>query len=181
MTIREKYGYFENMEGIDVGLPIRYEKTPRWLIGYIPCWPFTRYPIQTDKAIYRVRLKEPDPFQFVAGTEFEDIGIWAGTLIQIGKDIETDQGSVPVPLQPYIAKDSFQCSFINHDSGYILGGMWIKPVGFHKFYFHAMTRADVDKMLFIMVLAEGGSSLCANMIYHAVNLGGWAVWSPRKF
>lgn len=177
-----KYGYFENtgkdgqLPGVDIGLPIRFEKTSRFILGFIPIWPFTRYPFQTDKAIYLAKLNMEHPLQFVCGIEFAKIGLLHGTKLQIGKVMESDGGSIPVGLQPFIAKDSFSASFLHHDGAYIMNGLWMQLPTWPLWIFRKLTRIEADWLLYWMVLAEGGTLLCAKFIYNAVNLGGWAVW-----
>ena len=182
MTRAEQFGYFlndgkgDNPQGVEMGLPIRWERTPRFALGYLPCWPFTRWPFQTDKAIYRAKLIMEHPLTFVCGTEFAKIGVAARARIQICKVVETDGGSIPTMFQPLYAKDSFPCSFLHHDSAYVAGGMWFSEPGSEDWHFGPMTREEVEWMLYCMVGAEGGDAVDRSAIYHAVWLGGWLVW-----
>lgn len=124
------------------------------------------------KMLYEFRNSAEDPLTY----ESQD-----GMLIRPDNHFITDLGSVPLTLQALIpamfAKDRWIRSFCNHDSAYLHGGYWLAVAGGWKF--SELTRRQADDMLREMILAEGGGSITARLIWYGVRAGGWASWKRK--
>ena len=95
----------------------------------------------------------------------------------------TDMGSIPRIVQglPGLGKDDRLCSYLLHDSAYVHGGLWRSPCTTFGYSFHALTKAEADRLLYYMLRAEGGGWLAAQAIYRAVRLASPVVhYGPKQ-
>lgn len=144
-------------------------------------WSETKYPDKWSSwfgfriPLYHVHLDPENPLTFLDESTL--------TAYQPDRDFDTDQGSIPLPLQgiPTLQKDKFLLSYLIHDSGCLFKGLytsrfvWIdgRPVfanGINGFVFTKMLRADIDWLLRIMVREEGAKKHTERNIYWAVRL-----------
>ena len=93
----------------------------------------------------------------------------------------TDLGSILKSLQIiapiWFAKDRFPRSYCFHDSAYAEGGLFMPaPADDGEWTFRAMTRSEIDSLLYDMIRAEGGSTAAARLIYAGVRAGGWGAY-----
>jgi hypothetical protein len=64
-----------------------------------------------------------------------------------------------------------------HDSGYLHHGLWRQPFGsVDGFEFERMRRADVDNMLYQMMLAQGAWPITAAAVHGALTAFGGFAW-----
>jgi len=126
----------------------------------------------TTKAIYEFRLKKSKPMTLILAD---------GTRVQPDRHLaETDMGSIPLSLQFFFPKDRFLLSYILHDSGYHHHGLYVKKPGRKVYRFTPMTKGEIDELLRISIEAEGGGIVRRNIIYRAVQAGGFIGWNASQ-
>lgn len=103
-------------------------------------------------------------------------------LVRPDNHFFTDLGSVPRTLQKWVPiwfdRARWPKSYIFHDSGYKHGGHWIAANG-SDWHFVEMTRKDVDRYLYEMLLAEGAGKTNAKLVYWGVRIGGVKAWKKK--
>lgn len=80
---------------------------------------------------------------------------------------ETDLGSIPPPQRSLFPADEFFRPYVFHDSGYRDRGFYVDRG--QGFVFESWTRAQVDELLRLMIISDGGTRLRA-----------WVVWSAVR-
>ena len=99
----------------------------------------------------------------------------------------TDQGSVPTPLTPFLARDQFKGFYI-HDyvirgKGYAMhsrddnGNPYLAQIIAHV----PMTRLECDVLLYECVLTEGAPRWLAWLILKGVRRGSWRSYYGKKW
>ena len=104
-----------------------------------------------------------------------------GTLMQPDNHFVTDFGSIPPPLEalPSFSRTRFLCSYLLHDSGYKLMGLWVKYPVDNEFKLVCANKADMDMALYYWVRAEGGGCIQSHAIYRAVRVASPWVAYPQ--
>ena len=134
-------------EFIQTGYTLRH-------IGITHGWPRWHH-----RAKYEFTLDAVNPLTYKAQEHL---------FIQPDRHGTTDMGSIPEALQVIIPKDRFLKSFIIHDSACRERGLYFSGCPARAFNFAPMSSRRIHDLLREMVLAEGGASWQARLIWCAV-------------
>lgn len=146
---------FENPRGFDLG-KLRDERRG-FILAPLTIWEF--------------RLDPEHPLTYITKQ---------GLRIQPDRHVaETDMGSIPAILQPWISPSRFLLSYLFHDSAYHHHGLYVL-VHRHGYVYDPMTRKAADQLLREMIRVEGGTRTRANIIYWAVRLCGEGGWNRGR-
>ncbi len=77
-----------------------------------------------------------------------------GGKIQPNRKYITDLGSVPKPLQTFVAPDKYKLSFLFHDSAWEHGGLWYCAPGYEEYVFIPTSRRSSNRLLKAMIPVE---------------------------
>lgn len=117
------------------------------------------------KAIYRVQIDLDNPLTYYSEM------LRAYTRPDL--TYESDQGSVPVTFQRFLPKDRRLVDFLQHDSGYTHGGLWISKDD-NEYAFYRLPKQIVDDLLYesVQVSPYPVNRVVARIIHESVAIGG---------
>jgi hypothetical protein len=103
-----------------------------------------------------------------------------GELIRPDRHYLTDKGSVPVCLRWLVPHDTYERSFLLHDSAFLHHGHYVKsPLG-GDFVFRTLTMDQANSLLAEMMDAEGAWGITRAAVYKAVKWFGAFSWGDGK-
>ena len=105
-----------------------------------------------------------------------------GTQLQPDRHFITDFGSIPPPLMalPSFSRTRFIHSYLSHDSGYKIGGVYILYPQETLFHFMPLSKEDMDNLLLVWCGAEGANYVQRHTIYRAVRVASLWVKYPQS-
>lgn len=96
----------------------------------------------------------------------------------------TDGGSIPPPLwdAPFVSLGpwDFPRAYPFHDSGFTYGGLYIRFSDDSEFRFTLLVRAQLNRLLCRMILADGGDWIDAKTVGAGLAIGSGFCWDERK-
>lgn len=180
----ERFGYWTGKANIAF---LRSECRYRWATKTaVTRFLYTRI---FPREIYSFRPHHDDPLIFHCPN---------GTQIRLG-EMEYDFGSVPRCLQLFVEKDQYPHAFAGHDFMYNFNGAFFRrpealirdsqyleyldylPAKAHQISHHwqfiPVTQQQADSFLFTACGAENALWIQRELVWSAVRLAGWSVWT----
>ena len=156
-----KVGTWENRMGYDC--PQHHNERYLWIFS---------------KPIFEFTLDSTAPLTWVwlEPIVLNGLRLPAMTRMQPEQHFFTDKGSTPKSCQLLFDRATYERCYIFHDSCYRHHGLFVRRPTDEDYWFVRLTRADADRILRLMIGADGGSKAGRAIIWCAVRLFGRWSW-----
>jgi len=120
-----------------------------------------------SKAVYQAVMDKEHPLTYHDAD---------GRRIRTQGVFKTDMGSTPIVTRHFFPKDRYLVSYLFHDDAWRSGGLFVAEAGEDEFNFQAISRTQANKLLGLMIKAEGGSQYAAQLVKAAVDMAALWLW-----